>query len=191
MQDLSSQNGTFLCRVAKCKTCDFLNSATTISATRSHVKHHFSENIDRENNQFLKKWIMIMISLKLHSMTKFSGWLRHWVDVACFIFKKLEDLWGQGLVSIGMQSLAMMLTSLLPDILILAITVFQIWKLEVSVPFLVATMAANLKTCTRILISRLDDSSLEMLRPCYTVQFFMQLVSQWCCETSCTGHCTV
>ena len=62
-----------------------------------------------------------------------------------------------------MQSLAMMLTSLLPDILILAITVFQICKLEASVPFLVATLAANLKTCTRILISRLDDSSLEML----------------------------
>jgi hypothetical protein len=32
--------------------------------------------IVRENNQFLKKWIMIMI-WNLHSMTKLSGWLRH------------------------------------------------------------------------------------------------------------------
>jgi hypothetical protein len=53
----------------------------------------------------------------------------HAVDVACSILKKLEaDLWGQGLVSISVQSLAMFLTSLLPDILIVAITVFQIWK---------------------------------------------------------------
>jgi hypothetical protein len=32
--------------------------------------------IDRENNRFLKKWIMIMIWY-LHSMTKLSGWLHH------------------------------------------------------------------------------------------------------------------
>jgi hypothetical protein len=170
MQYLSSQNATFLCRVAKCKTCDFLNSATTISATKSqyHIKHHFT------------------CTSCQHIYTA-----SHAVDVACFILKKLEDIWGQDSVSIDMQSLAMMLTSLLPDILILAITVFQICKLEASVPFLVATLAANLKTCTRILISRLDDSSLEMLRPCYTVRFFMQLVSQWCCEISCTSHCTI
>jgi hypothetical protein len=32
--------------------------------------------IDCENNQFLKKLIMIII-LNLHSRTKLSGWLRH------------------------------------------------------------------------------------------------------------------
>jgi hypothetical protein len=46
-------------------------------------------------------------------------------------------------MSIGVQSLAMMLTSLLPGIFILAITVVQIWKCEPSVPFLVATTAEN------------------------------------------------
>jgi hypothetical protein len=40
-----------------------------------------------------------------------------------------------------------MLTSLLQDILILAITVFQIWKFEFSVPFLVATVAAKDTKC--------------------------------------------
>jgi hypothetical protein len=47
-QDSSLQNGTFPCRVAKCKTCDFIDSATTISApkcappissTASHAVH--------------------------------------------------------------------------------------------------------------------------------------------------------
>ena len=46
----------------------------------------------------------------------------HEADVACFVLEKLEDLWGQGLVGIDMQSLTMMLTSLLPNILILPIT---------------------------------------------------------------------
>jgi hypothetical protein len=46
-------------------------------------------------------------------------------------------------VSLGVQSLAMRLTSLLPDILILAITVFPIWKFESSVPFLVEKMALS------------------------------------------------
>jgi hypothetical protein len=32
--------------------------------------------VDCENNQFLKKWIMIII-LNFHSGTKLSGWLRH------------------------------------------------------------------------------------------------------------------
>jgi hypothetical protein len=35
--------------------------------------------IDRENKRFLKKWIMIMMWY-LHSMTKLSGWLRHWLS---------------------------------------------------------------------------------------------------------------
>jgi hypothetical protein len=39
-----------------------------------------------------------------------------------------------------MQSMAMLLTNLLPDILILAFTVFQISKFEPSVPFLEATI---------------------------------------------------
>jgi hypothetical protein len=78
-QDSSSQNGTFSCRVAKCKICDFINSATTISAPKSqyHVKTAAS----------------------------------HEVDVACFMLEKLEVLSGQGLMSIGAQSLATMLTS--------------------------------------------------------------------------------
>jgi hypothetical protein len=41
----------------------------------------------------------------------------------------------------------MMLTSLLADILVLAITVFQIWKFESSVPFLEATITANDMKC--------------------------------------------
>jgi hypothetical protein len=44
--------------------------------------------IDRKNNQFLKKWIMIMI-YNLHSMTKLSGWLRHWTSYA---FRKSSDI---------------------------------------------------------------------------------------------------
>jgi hypothetical protein len=43
-------------------------------------------------------------------------------------------------------SLAMMLTSLLPDILILAIPMFQLWKCAPSVPFLVATIATKYMT---------------------------------------------
>jgi hypothetical protein len=39
-----------------------------------------------------------------------------------------------------MQSMAMLLTNMLPDILILAFTVFQISKFEPSVPFLEATI---------------------------------------------------
>jgi hypothetical protein len=35
---------------------------------------------DYENNQFLKKWIMIII-LNLDSETKLSGWLRQWVQL--------------------------------------------------------------------------------------------------------------
>ena len=43
-QDSSAQNGSFPCRVVKCKTCDFIDSATSISAPKSqyHVKHHFT-----------------------------------------------------------------------------------------------------------------------------------------------------
>jgi hypothetical protein len=70
-QDSSSQNGTFSCRVVKCKTCDFIDSATctTISAPKSqyHVKTAAS----------------------------------HAVDVACFILEKLEGLSGQALMSIN------------------------------------------------------------------------------------------
>ena len=46
-----------------------------------------------------------------------------------------------------MQSLAMMLTNLLPDILILAFTVFQISKFEPSVPFLEATIDTKDMKC--------------------------------------------
>ena len=35
--------------------------------------------IDCENNQFAKKWIMI-IAWNLNSGTKLSGWLRHWLQ---------------------------------------------------------------------------------------------------------------
>jgi hypothetical protein len=48
----------------------------------------------------------------------------HALDVACFILEKLEDLWAQGLVSIGVQSLAMMQTNLLPDILIVVLILY-------------------------------------------------------------------
>ena len=46
-----------------------------------------------------------------------------------------------------MQSLAMMLTNLLPDILILAFTVFQISNFESSVPFLEATIDTKDMKC--------------------------------------------
>jgi hypothetical protein len=45
------------------------------------------------------------------------------------------------------QLLAMMLTNLLPDILIMAITVFQILIFKPSVPFLVATIARKDTKC--------------------------------------------
>ena len=51
------------------------------------------------------------------------------------------------MVSIGVQSLAMMLISLLSDILVLAITVFLILKFEPSIPFLEATIAAKDMKC--------------------------------------------
>ena len=41
----------------------------------------------------------------------------------------------------------MMLTSLLPDILIVAITVYQIWNFQPSVPFLEARLAAKDMKC--------------------------------------------
>ena len=59
----------------------------------------------------------------------------------------LEDVWGQGLVSIAVLSKAAMLINLLPDISILAITVFQISKFEPSVSFLVATIAVKFMKC--------------------------------------------
>ena len=40
---------------------------------------YFRVHIDREHNQFLKKWIMVMI-FNLHSMTKLSGCLCHCGD---------------------------------------------------------------------------------------------------------------
>ena len=45
------------------------------------------------NNQFLKKWMMIMI-WNLHSMTKSSGWLRQWfIHSRCYkIYNKHGSL---------------------------------------------------------------------------------------------------
>ena len=47
------------------------------------------------------------------------------------------------MVNIDVLSLVIMLTNLLPDILIVVITVFQIWKFESYVPFLVARIATK------------------------------------------------
>ena len=96
------------------------------------------------------------------------------VDVACFMLEKLEDLvWGQGLVSIGVQSMAMMLTSLLPDILILAITVFQVWKFEPSVPILEATIAAKDIKCTSFPVLALSTPmALMIFFLCLTLSVF-------------------
>jgi hypothetical protein len=44
---------------------------------------------------------------------------------------------------------------------------------------------------TRVVEFHVSLEIRTLLRPCYTVQFFMQLVSQLRCETSCTSHCTV
>ena len=43
-QDSSSHNGTFPCGVGQCKTCNFIDSSTTILAPKSkyHIKHHFT-----------------------------------------------------------------------------------------------------------------------------------------------------
>jgi hypothetical protein len=44
IEDSLSQNGTFPCRVLQCNTCEFIDSASAISAPKSqhHVKHHFT-----------------------------------------------------------------------------------------------------------------------------------------------------
>ena len=62
---------TFPCWVAKWKTCNFIDSATTISAPKSqyHVKHHLT-------------------CTSSHLSTA-----SHAVDVTCFVLEKLEDLW--------------------------------------------------------------------------------------------------
>ena len=41
---------------------------------------------DCENNQFLKKWIMIILWI-LHSGTKLSGWLRHRAELQYHVIK--------------------------------------------------------------------------------------------------------
>jgi hypothetical protein len=58
----------------------------------------------------------------LNSISSTASHARHAVHVACFIFGKLKCFWGQGLVGIGVASLATMLTNLLPDILNVVIT---------------------------------------------------------------------
>ena len=43
-QASTSQKGTFPCLSSKCKTCDFVDSTTIVSAPKSefHIKHHFT-----------------------------------------------------------------------------------------------------------------------------------------------------
>ena len=45
-QELSSLCGTFPCGVGQCKSCKFIDSSTTISATKFvyHIKHHFTSS---------------------------------------------------------------------------------------------------------------------------------------------------
>ena len=76
-----------------------------------------------------------------------SSIVYHAVDVACFTLKKLEDVWGLGLASTVVLSQATMQTNLLPDTSTMAVIVFQIWKFETSVPFLVAMIAAKDMKC--------------------------------------------
>ena len=111
-QDSSSPIITFPCGVPRCQTCVFIDSSTTILAQKSKfdIKHHFT-----------------------CASSHISFTASHALNVTCFILEKLEDVWGQGLVSIAMLSKAAMLIGLLPDISILAITVFQIWKFKPSV----------------------------------------------------------
>ena len=70
------------------------------------------------------------------------------MDVAYFTLEKLEDVWGLGLASTVALSQATMQTNLLPDTSTMAVIVFQIWKFEPSVPFLVGTIAAKDMKCT-------------------------------------------
>ena len=88
----------------------------------------------------------------------------HAVDVACFILGKLDDLWGQGW-SLGEHRRAVIGSDATDDPvvrqLIVAITVFQIWKFEPSVPFLEATIAG--KRHEKRLISKLRTAALFTL----------------------------
>ena len=49
----------------------------------------------------------------------------------------------------------------------------------------------NLETKRNHQLSILMFKLSQGLRRCYTVQFFVQLVLQFCCDTSCTRNCTV
>jgi hypothetical protein len=85
-KDSSSQNGTpFLAGLSDAKR--WFYSATIISAPKSQYN-----TISR-------------------APPPISFTASHGLDVACCILKKSEDLWGQGLVSIGVQSLAMIAAS--------------------------------------------------------------------------------
>ena len=44
------------------------------------------------------------------------------------------------------------------------------------------------RTCLALVV---EQGSIEDLRPCHTMQHFLQLVSQQCCETSCRKNCIV
>ena len=120
-QELPPPCGTFPCGVGQCKTCKFTDSSTTISAPKFvyHIKHHFTCTLP------------------------ISSTVYHAVDVACFTLEKLEDVWELGVPSTVELSQAAMQTNLLPDTLTMAVIVFQIWKFEPSVPFLVAMIAAK------------------------------------------------
>ena len=90
--------GTFLCEVAQCETCKFIDSSTVILAPK------FTYNIK-------------------HNFTCTSAHLIYCIScsrVACFTLENWETIWTR----FGEHRFAM-LTSLLPDILILVVIAFQ------------------------------------------------------------------
>jgi hypothetical protein len=105
-QASTSQNGTFPCLSSKCKTCDFVDSTTIVSAPKSvfHIKHHFT---------CASSHLIYCISCSRCGMLYIGETGR------C-----LRTRFGEHRRA---ELLAMLLTNLLPDILIMAITVFQIW----------------------------------------------------------------
>ena len=102
-QESSPLSGTFPCGVAQCKTCKFIDSSTVISAPKStyNIQHNFT---------CTSTHLIYCISCSRCGMLYIGETGRHL---------------GQGSVSIVVQFLPTMLTSLLPDISILVVIAFQ------------------------------------------------------------------